>query len=368
MGYRFFGASLDALDAPEKVNLKRAYLRFAAAGFEREDRFKDPYDVLAFDLFDVFWRRGDVIPAGKLKVETWLTPKPSPCDMERMEPAAFAGFLDSGGCRTYADAVRRFVAGEVFPDLPIMAGVDHSLTGGALAALSGRYGADGLTAIVLDSHFDAVPLDVRLAAASVVMGAPTPAVPPSGGGAGARPDAARRGAYTCGNFLEFLLDEGTLKHSNLVVAGVSDYPHPRTTDTGGEELKAFAECYLGFERRGVRFLTRAQIEDDAVFPLCFERILDGVRTKGAYVSLDADAGAHRGIYAARFADVIGVGEERLYEIAERIRARVERGQFELAGFDLMEMDVHLMGLRTPGGIEDRTGEICAGFARRLLGI
>jgi len=93
------------------------------------------------------------------------------------------------------------------------------------------------------------------------------------------------------------------------------------------------------------------------------RRLDAISTPWVYVSLDADVGACAGIPAVRFLDRVGLEAKEILAVAGEIGTRVQGGQFRLAGFDICEVDVHLLGLEE----DDPTIGVCLGFMERLIG-
>ncbi|MEW6202963.1 MAG: arginase family protein [bacterium] len=352
---KFFGAALDALDAPEKVQLKIAYLnsRFpenAKHNHGSGQDFCDPYDALTFQLSDIF-KSEKFTMAGRLPVESWLRPKPERTDLHLIAAQNFTRFIDGNGCRQHTNRLEEYIKESIFPDKPAMLGVDHSLTGGVIRALSTRYGSN-LSLIVIDSHFDAIPAEIRHPAAL----RHAPCIMQRG---------AETAPCTCGDFLKCLIDEKFIEPQNLFVIGVSDYPDREKLDMNDENIKRYAEYYLDFEERGVKFIKKIEIEVENNFPANLDKFLNQIKTDNIYVSFDADIGAHRGIYAVRFLDRIGIEEDVILKIGRSIGTR---RQFALAGFDVMEIDVHLLGLELPDGSRDRTSEICSGFIRNLLNI
>ena len=71
--------------------------------------------------------------------------------------------------------------------------------------------------------------------------------------------------------------------------------------------------------------------------------------------------------AVRFMDTVGLDEETIIGIAKAINGRIESGRFSPAGFDISEVDIHLLGLEGPDGEPDRTAAVCARFVKTLLG-
>ncbi len=335
---RVFGAALDALDDPERVGLKRAYLRALAGGLVPAGLPEDPYDALAPGLIQ--GGGGIVQAAGKLPVPGWLTPRPRPEDEPLVTPENYRAFLAEDRVRTWTDACSRFVAHEILPHVPCMIAVDHAMTAGPLQALASRHGPENVTVVILDSHLDAVPWELRR-----LTGAPGTKATGSAG-------------HNCGSFLAALLDEGTLLPGNLFVAGVSDHPSPGTT------TQAYERAYRSVLDRGVHVYPRDRVEEPS-FPAELVEDLDRSRGTRLYVSLDADVGAMACMNAVRFLDTRGLPEACILDLASRLKNLIDTGRFQLAGLDAAEVDVHLLGLAGTGGQPDRTVEVCTGFLERM---
>jgi hypothetical protein len=102
-----------------------------------------------------------------------------------------------------------------------------------------------LSVVVLDQHFDAIPLSVRTSAAhpsdpefAVSKPHATPNIP-----------LGFSDQFCCGNFWAYLVDEGSILPENLLFIGVADYPDYEN-ESGGESFKKY---YLSFEERGCSF-------------------------------------------------------------------------------------------------------------------
>src|SRR3990172_6918102 len=98
---------------------------------------------------------------GRFLVDSWLTPMPASSDLDMISQESYNRFLRSDGFKTFAELLRDFVKAHVFPSIPGMVGVDHSLTGGILMALSENLGPENLGVLVFDVHTDAIPLPLR---------------------------------------------------------------------------------------------------------------------------------------------------------------------------------------------------------------
>lgn len=97
-----------------------------------------------------------------------------------------------------------------------------------------------------------------------------------------------------------------------------------------------------------------------------EFIHNKIRTPNVYVSLDLDVGAYRCVNAARYMDRIGIEGEAIMDVARSISNYSRAGFFRLAGLDVMELNVHFLGLETGEGTKDCTASIAIDFIRELL--
>ena len=155
-----FGAALDALSSPERINLKTAYLNYLKNKRLNQKELKDPYDfvksrVTGNKLLNIVNNR--IRWAGKIFVPSWLTPKPSIHDLPKLSTERLDNFLKSDGCWKYASAIADYINKEIYPSMPVMIGVDHSLTGGSIMALVKKF--PNLNVIILDAHFDVMNKD-----------------------------------------------------------------------------------------------------------------------------------------------------------------------------------------------------------------
>jgi hypothetical protein len=99
---KIFGAALDSLPSPEKVNLKFAYLNHLRYRSSENEKFKDPYDFVKSRIAENVAINSNIDWAGKISIPTWLTPKPRPRDSSRLSIDKIGKFLRSDGCWKYA--------------------------------------------------------------------------------------------------------------------------------------------------------------------------------------------------------------------------------------------------------------------------
>ena len=72
---KFFGAALDALDTPESIDTKRAYLQSIASAGGSPIGYRDPYAFLRHLTGEDIKKAGNEL-LGRFSVDTALTSKP----------------------------------------------------------------------------------------------------------------------------------------------------------------------------------------------------------------------------------------------------------------------------------------------------
>jgi arginase family enzyme len=346
---KVFGSSLDALDGEEKVALKRAYINALIAKREPYPNFLDPYEALI--NFDPVLTSNGCIAVGGVPTESWVTPKPLVGDLPAITSDAYRQFLEGNGCRRYADITGNVVA-RILPGPFVMIGVDHSLTGGVVRALSERLSPERLSLIVLDAHLDIFDFELLYPAQQKLMA--------NQGYGSYAPEPYRNSFYGCGNFLKYLLAENSILPENLFVVGVNDYPGNISEHEKDPDIGPYVQAHRGVVERGVHVVPRAEAESSkgelAV-------VLSRINTPYVYVSIDLDVGAFSATRAVRFLNTVGMEESAIYRTVEAIRDVIETRHVSCVGFDLMEMDVHFAET-VIGGVRDRSYEI----ASHIMGI
>ena len=181
--------------------------------------------------------------------------------------------------------------------------------------------------VVLDQHFDAIPLSVRVE--------------------GLGPENTPVGfsdRFGCGNFWAYLIEAGAVRPENLAFIGVADYP-PEDADPRRE---SYRRAYRDFEKRGCSFFPRPRF--DGEYRQALARFLEEkIRVPQVYVSLDLDVGSYAATYAARYMDRPGLSEANILDVAGTLVELCRKGKFKLAGLDVMEFNMHFLGLEAPGG-------------------
>ncbi|MBW1801983.1 MAG: arginase family protein, partial [Deltaproteobacteria bacterium] len=209
---KIFGVALDASDDPISLHLKLGSMMAREKGDNHW--YADPYDALIEKL-----PHGPHLEyVGKFPVPSWLGPRPLLSDRPLVHSENFQRFYDEKGFLKISQQVKDFVTEKILPDTPVMIGIDHSATGGVLSALSEHHGAENISVVVLDQHFDALPASLRTEAGLRAHRnlEPDMITMPFG--------TLGSDEYCCGNFWAYLMDDGALLPENLSFIGVADYP------------------------------------------------------------------------------------------------------------------------------------------------
>ena len=358
-----FGAALDPSDADIKVLIKQNYLEMKASGLKGKSPFRDP--VHGFIAESKLLQDSTFEIITNFPIESWLCPKPEIGDEVFMSPLDFRLFLDSNGCKEYSDKIEKFIAEKVLPDVPLMIGADHSMTGGVLSALSKKYGAENITLIVLDGHFDGIPTYLRLDLAKYTkehkdeVTIPFPEMMDSLDAHAEIPQS-----YNCGTFLYNLIEDEMISPENLIVFGCMDYPSDELKAIQDPRVKKYVDFYLAYEQKGVKIIPNFKDNDRMKREL--KSALQTVNTPYLYLSIDVDVSSLNAVLAARFMDFIGVDKECLRDTVEVLKQFIQSNEIELIGMDIMEIETHFLNAKLKSGKEDKTIEVMEPFIELLV--
>jgi arginase family enzyme len=292
---KIFGAALDALPSPEKVNLKIAYLNHRSNGSFGEGKFKDPYDFVKSRITKNVVLNSKIEWAGKISIPSWLTPKPRSSDSSKLSIDKFGKFLRSDGCWKYALRIADYIDKEVYQGKYAMIGVDHSLTGGSIMALAKRY--SNLNVVILDAHFDVM---------------------------------SREPYYGCGNFLEVLLGKKIVAPKNLWVLGVQDEIARELSRRSFNSKRCSIKQWL---ERGVNVIFKSEVQSNQ-----FRMVLNGP----TYVSIDMDVGSLLSVCSARFMTSYGLSVDEFLRVLNKVYRLIRSSNELFVGLDIMELDVHFI--------------------------
>lgn len=336
---KVFGVAFDP-DEWEGAIERQHYLTLLKDGVHQSGELSDPYDLM-IPYIDKVIDSDRIIKLGKMLVESWLKPKPDLEDELLVNAENYSAFIDADGCVEYADYVRNFVQDNIDKNtVPLMIGVDHSMTGGVLEVISKMYGAENLSVIVLDSHFDAIQTSIRYKLFTFLKKKKYPCLfsdyfylstglyDPL---AFERPDT-----YNKGTFLYYLIRDGVLLPTNLWVLGVQDYPMGEMLEQRDPLVQSYLDAYLDLERKGVNILTKETIEEKT-----FIEKINNLTTPFVYISFDVDVGCGSAITITRcLPHEKGLGESEIYNIIKSIKKVMNRSKSLLVGLDVMEIDIH----------------------------
>jgi arginase family enzyme len=353
---KLFGVALDPSDDPWNLELKQAWMTSLVEGISDGPNLpRDPYDAVTGDLKTILQSR-NIRLEGKFPVPSWLWPKPEAADYPLVTVQHIGEFYDSGGLPALVTQLQDFVETRIFPDVPMMLGVDHAATMGVISALSKKYGPDKLSVIALDQHFDALPLSVRLAGTAGAVASPMGGIPL----AMSKAATGLIDQCGCGNFWAYLMDEGKVLPQNLSLIGVADYPGEQAEY--GDSL--FKKSYLSFEERGCGFYSLSDFTVNYQ-PSLARFIEERIRTPLVYVSLDLDVGSYNFTWAARYMDRPGISAKNLMDVVSQIRKTCRKKGAELVGFDIMEFNMHFLGIEIEDGTRDNTISVVGNFVEKL---
>jgi len=351
-----FGVPFDPLPSREALAIKHRYMQALALGNVAYRNTLDPYDFFLESLPKPFSEKCRYL--GKVSTPTWLQPRPQPADAAKLTLDALNDFIKSGGCLTIANRVHDFIKKNVFPRVPGMIGIDHSSTYGAILSLA-EYEEEDLGLIVLDSHFDAVPMKLRHGLIEYAKETESPNIPhdllSQDDLRSLSPEEIAEWTHVnAENFLLHLLDKNLINPKNLIVVGLADHPGEVFKGIDDPRVKDYLDYFNSLEKAGANLISKARLDEFGTEPL--EKALRNLSSRRVYISLDIDIGSLSSVYACRFLDTIGLSFNRIQDIFQTFLDFFP-GHLTLAGFDLMEIDIHKMGARLDNTRVDQTERI-----------
>ncbi len=316
------GCPLDSDENQESVEQKLAQ---AGAAGGRDDPYLQVRALLRPEL-----EAGLLAEAGCLEVPEWLRPVPPAAEAPHLVVDNFVRFIDEDGCRACARALGKMVRERVWPGVPVLVGVDHSLSGGVYRMLARELGPENLSLVVLDTHTDALPVPVLAGAVAYDMETnPQSVYDPADPFLRRRPDS-----YNASSFLHHLLAEGVLDPRNLCLVGISDYPPRHSFRIDDPRIRAYTGIYSGLKKRGAAMVTKADL---AKGPGKLKVLLKKLSTPYVYISVDMDVGALDAVQGVRFRNRRGLSRPQLGKVIATLANFLDKGP-ELAGLDVCEFN------------------------------
>ncbi len=344
----FFGCPLDGDERHESIQEKLSLMGIRGP---IDDPYEGIMEIIRREVDPELWTE-----KGSMNIPSWLRPIPSLADKESITTEAFVDFVDHGGFETYSQQVGDFIGTHIFPDIPCMLAVDHSLTGGAFEKLVKLYELD-ISLIVLDSHTDAIPMSVMAGMIQYDIDTNPETVHD-------RYDPFlydRKDSYNASSFLHYLLAEEVLKPQNLYLIGISDYPPKQAFRIKDPRIENYVNIFSELKGRGVTILTK---NDLLISPSKIKNVLSHIKSPYVYISVDLDIGARNGVEGVRFLERQGLSERQIYRLVEFLRGALSK-EVRLAGMDLTEINPRKAGSHYSTG-EDKTYQVGANIIRKLL--
>jgi arginase family enzyme len=345
----FFGCPLDGDERHESIEEKLSLMGTPGV-------VNDPYEeimkIIRQQINPKIWSE-----KGSLDLPSWLCPIPSLADQWKITTEAFVDFMDHGGFETYAQQVGDFIATNIFPDIPCMLAVDHSLTGGAFRKLVELYEPEDISFIVLDSHTDALPMSVLSGTIQYdIESNPDSVYDRNDPFLYNRPDS-----YNASSFLYNLLAQGVINPHHLYILGISDYPSKIAYRIKDSRVQNYVRIFSELKQKGVTLLTK---KDLLISPTRIKHILNGIKTPYVYISVDLDIGARNGVEGARFLERQGLQERQIYRLVNLIKTLLSDGT-QLVGMDVTEINPRKAG-KIYSGEKDKTYRIAANIIKIFL--
>jgi len=355
---KVFGAALDATDFPLSLQMKQNYLNQLAQNRVTDPNFLDPYEGLL--LFSHVLSKEKYLKMGKFPIESWLTPKPNLEDLPLMNQLEFQKITRKGLIRKYSEKLENYLRNNILPDIPLMIGVDHSLTGGILKALSREFNSEDLIILILDAHFDGLPANISLNIAKYMNEYPEETNPLISEHINAfNKNLDIVDTYMCASFLFYLMEEKVILPENLIIFGCQDYPDAKFRSLDDFRIVEFVKFYDRMEQKGVKFIPKS---DTSTMIQKLSSILDKTAKSKMYISFDTDVGALKEIIATRFRNAIGVDELTIINAAKTIKSVIDSKKVDLIGLDIMEIETHLLNRVFPkSGRIDQTIKVIDNF-------
>lgn len=340
---RIFGAALDALSSLERVNLKGAYINHLRKTSLIGEGFEDPYDFIKTHVKRSLVLNNNIQWSGKIPIPSWLTPKPQKSDSQKLSIDKLNKFLESNGCWKYALRIADYINEGIYPDVPVMIGVDHSLTGGSIMALSEKI--PNLNVVILDAHFD-----VMNNKGTYEQDFPGGKAVFSSHYDGKMRSEAPLDYYECGNFLDHLLKKQVIKPNNLWILGVQDEIfrelRGKSNNTGQLDLNIIS--IRKWIEAGVHVIFKHQVKSGN-----FKMVLSGP----TYISIDVDVGSMTSVYSARFMNSYGLNKAEFSQLIQKVSRVIHTSNYPLVGLDVMEFDIYFLEAIKGEKIKNNTEEI-----------
>lgn len=127
-------------------------------------------------------------------------------------------------------------------------------------------------------------------------------------------------------------------------------------------VAAYRESYLAVEEMGVLIMPKRKLREEG-FETSAADALARMDGGPVYISIDADIGSGEEVKAVRFLDTIGLAFPEVVGLTRALGGAIATAGLEIAGLDVMEIDVHLADIPGSG---DRTVEMCEAVVEEII--
>ena len=305
----FFWVPVDPLPIPDRVNLRKNYLRSVESGLEDPlpERLKNEAAKI----------EGATIR--EIEIPSYLSAFPQPSDSLLISEDVYRQFIENGELWKVSEKLKEEIIKS--DGLPFTISPDHSVTYGAVKSAYEKHGDVKL--IIFDAHLDTVSPDISI------------------------------NALHAGNFVKYLYEDGI---TSIVILGVQDDPviNPEIYDSIPVEIKkAYPEWKEKIKIYNIEEVKRQYDE-------ILKSEINKATENNIYISIDIDFASSSQLWGVRFFEGRGLSWEKSLEIVkEAINLTIKSGK-ELIGIDFTEWDPLLMEIPLRGGNKDRVVDIFKG--------
>lgn len=316
-----FGCDFDA--NPDIESIRRKIFRYIA--YEGRYDYFGPYDLLEKEL-----RENAIFRlAGKYPCPTWLSA--SPDNSVQILPEMFRHYINDGGCNNYVSGFGNYVNQNLLPgEVPVICGVDHSVTGGLVKAISEKR-TNSFKLLVFDAHLDAIPGTIR----NELLGyaRDNPSLVDNDPYQYEYFNQGYSGAYDAGSFLYWLIKEKVIAPEDLIIIGIQDEPVSALREIKDPRVKKYIDYYDSLLDSGVTVVPMSELSNREELQKFINTLRNKINSDDLYVSIDLDVFGHT-IATTRYVTNRGLSQEYFLHLFREINKHSN-----LIGMDVTELDI-----------------------------
>lgn len=350
-----YGAALDSDEDVDRVANKIKWCKMADQLKNKAGMPVDPYDLFVIAASEYGFQ---CKPVGKLSIDSWLTPIPHIGDLKYITPLNFFNFINNGGCLVYSTQVEKAAQELAEEGIPLLIGIDHSLSGGAIKGILSKK-SDNIKLIVIDAHYDGIPYPIRKKLIDYARSKKL-----KGGEYAVFLDDVKEeeinDSYNCGSYIDFLIREKIIDLNSIAILGVADQPDKSLLKNNDPQIKEYIKQYYKYN---MVLMNKHQISNIKEFGKSIKQWLGD--NPDVYISVDIDIGASVAHHGSRFLSPKGLSEYHINRVIGTIKEVLIECNSNIIGMDICEFDFHRAGLKY-NGERDKTYDIAVKIAGTLL--